>query len=195
MSARCSKSRRSAGYTVMEVMAALGILTAGAAGVVALQKATIISNAHARNLAIANAIAVTWAERVRVDALQWNDRIAPDIAGTNWLTTFTVQPDTMVEPDDLAALGAPVTNIVGNDAAGLGTPVPAFCTQLRIHQYLDGASQPIWPDLLRVEIRVIWDRGGNPITCPINPADVDSGQTRYGAVHLTTSVMRNKLKP
>jgi type IV pilus assembly protein PilV len=181
----------------MEVMAALGILTAGAAGVVALQKATIISNAHARNLAIANAIAVTWAERVRVDALQWNDRMAPDIATTDWLKKFPGQADIMVEPDDLAELGTPVTNIVGNDAAGLATPdtAKAFCTQIRLHQYLDGASQPVWPDLLRVEIRVIWDRGGNPITCPVDPAAVDAGQSRYGVVHLTTSVLRNKIKP
>ena len=80
-------SRRSPrGYTVMEVMMALAILTIGASGVIAVQKATMIGNTNARNLATANSIAQSWVERLRADALVWNAPAnADDIGDTNWL--------------------------------------------------------------------------------------------------------------
>lgn len=184
------RPRRAGGYTTLEVMAALGVLAIGAAGVVATQKVVLAGNAHAQRLATATAIASTWAERLRVDALQWNDLGGvPDIGGTAWLDVSESQPGTTALPAEIPGLGAPAADALGADLYGPGPAISAFCTHLRLSR-----PSAAWPDLIRVEIRVFWDRGGSAVDCSVDPGDVDAGQGRYGAVHLTTSVLRNSFR-
>ncbi|WP_441287874.1 type IV pilus modification PilV family protein [Sorangium sp. KYC3313] len=192
-----ARARRAAGrgYTLIEVMAALGVLAIGATGVLALQKATLISNTNARNLTIANSIAITWAERLRVDALQWNDPMrVPDISSdTDWLALSTTAPFTKVTPTEITALGSPSADVLGADIYPGDTSASAFCTHVRFRQFTDPVSgTPIWDSLLRAEIRVVWERSGDPINCTITtPFDVDTDPGRFGAVYLTTGVLRN----
>ncbi|WP_438009424.1 prepilin-type N-terminal cleavage/methylation domain-containing protein [Sorangium sp. So ce321] len=185
----------SAGYTLIEVMAALGVLTIGATGVLALQKATLISNTNARNIAIANNIAMTWAERLRVDALQWNDPGGvPDRDGdTDWLRLMTTAPfPAKVTPTLISALGAPNADVFGTDIYAGDPSQSAFCTHVRFSQFTDattGARR--WDTLIRAEIRVTWERSGNPIDCTVATATVDAEPERFGAVYVTTAVRRN----
>ncbi|WP_437679849.1 type IV pilus modification PilV family protein [Sorangium sp. So ce131] len=183
----------SGGYTLIEVMAALGVLALGATGVVALQKATLISNTNARNIAVANNIAMTWAERLRADALQWNDPGGiPDLASTDWVVTASTQPfPVKVAPTEILGLGAPSADVIGADIFDGDTAAAAFCTHLRFRQFTDAGGGPLWRSLIRVEIRVFWERSGGPIDCGVAPATVDAQPDRYGAVYLTTSVRRN----
>ncbi|MEO7327646.1 MAG: prepilin-type N-terminal cleavage/methylation domain-containing protein, partial [Minicystis sp.] len=179
-----SKRRALRGYTVMEVMMALAILTLGASGVIAVQKATLIGNTNARNLATANAIAQGWVERLRTDALVWN---APgntdDVNDTNWLKAADpgnpnkpwIKPDEFVTP---SLPGSPDTDILG---AGIypgdpGPPASAFCTQLRFTRF-PAAALPAYRKLIRAEIRVFWERAGLPLDCGIapNPVEGDVG--------------------
>ncbi|WP_437592187.1 type IV pilus modification PilV family protein [Sorangium sp. So ce1000] len=192
MSAARARGAASGGYTLIEVMAALGVLAIGATGVLALQKATLISNTNARNIAVANNIAMTWAERLRVDALQWNDPMQqPDIDDTAWLRLTT--PPARVTPTEITALGAaPSADVIGADIYAGDTSQSAFCTQVRFRQFTDRATgATIWPSLIRAEIRVIWERSGDPISCGIDPITVDEHPERFGAVYLTTGVLRN----
>ncbi|WP_437769095.1 prepilin-type N-terminal cleavage/methylation domain-containing protein [Sorangium sp. So ce281] len=194
MSAARARRAASRGYTLIEVMAALGVLAIGATGVLALQKATLISNTNARNLTIANSIAMTWAERLRVDALQWNDPMrVPDISSdTDWLALSATAPFTKVTPTEIIALGSPSADVLGADIYPGDTSASAFCTHVRFRQFTDPVSgTPIWDSLLRAEIRVVWERSGNPIDCTITPFDVDTDPGRFGAVYLTTGVLRN----
>ncbi|WP_437800882.1 type IV pilus modification PilV family protein [Sorangium sp. So ce693] len=197
MSAARARRAASRGYTLIEVMAALGVLAIGATGVLALQKATLISNTNARNLAIANSIAMTWAERLRVDALQWNEPLTdPDTdlgTDTNWLALSTTAPFTKVTPTEITALGSPSADVLGADIYPGDTSASAFCTHVRFRQFTDAVSgAPIWDSLIRAEIRVVWERNGNPINCTIiTPFDVDTAPGRFGAVYLTTGVLRN----
>jgi type IV pilus assembly protein PilV len=178
-------------------MAALGVLAIGATGVLALQKATLISNTNARNLAIANSIAMTWAERLRVDALQWNQPLtdpATDLGtDTAWLALSATFPFTTVTPTEIIALGSPSADVLGADIYPGDTSASAFCTHVRFRQFTDPVSgAPIWDSLIRAEIRVVWERSGNPINCTITtPFDVDTDPGRFGAVYLTTGVLRN----
>jgi type IV pilus assembly protein PilV len=190
---------------MVEVMVALAILAVGATGIIAIQKATLINNTQARNLSIANAIARTWAERLRVDALQWNkggkpDEV-PDINDTDWLRTLgnPAYPDRVI-PAAIADLGAPATDILGTDVYNLDPSdpnyeEPAFCTHLRFRQFPDPSDPTgvLWTGLIRVEIRVFWERSGNPVNnCDTLAWDaVDQQPDRYGAVYLTTSVLQN----
>ncbi|WP_437649173.1 type IV pilus modification PilV family protein [Sorangium sp. So ce362] len=195
MSAAHARRAASGGYTLIEVMAALGVLAIGATGVLALQKATLISNTNARNLVIANNIAMTWAERLRVDALQWNDPLrVPDLGSdTDWLrlTNPTSAKATPPWVDRLWA--APSADVFGTDIyAGDTTSQVAFCTHVRLRQFNDPVTGTrIWESLIRAEIRVIWERNGNPIDCTIDPVLVDQAPGRFGAVYLTTGILRN----
>ncbi|WP_437319492.1 type IV pilus modification PilV family protein [Sorangium sp. So ce385] len=192
--ARVRRAGRS-GYTLIEVMAALGVLAIGATGVLALQKATLISNTNARNIAVANNIAMTWAERLRVDALQWNEpRRVPDLDGdTQWIRLATTSPfPVKVTPTQVDALGAPSADVFGTDIHLGDTSEPAFCTHVRFRQFTDPVSGTrLWESLIRAEIRVIWERNGNPIDCTVDPILVDQHPDRFGAVYLTTGVLRN----
>ncbi|WP_438035734.1 type IV pilus modification PilV family protein [Sorangium sp. So ce204] len=195
MSAARARRAASRGYTLIEVMAALGVLAIGATGVLALQKATLISNTNARNLTIANSIAITWAERLRVDALQWNEPMrVPDISSdTDWLALSTTSPfPAKVTPTEITALGAPDADVLGADIYPGDTSASAFCTHVRFRQFNDPVSGTrIWDSLLRAEIRVVWERNGNPIDCGVDPLAVDTNPGRFGAVYLTTGVLRN----
>ncbi|MCC6556603.1 MAG: prepilin-type N-terminal cleavage/methylation domain-containing protein [Polyangiaceae bacterium] len=196
-----TRGSKPAGYTMVEVMVALAVLAVGATGVIALQKATLIGNTHARNISIASAIARTWAERLRTDALQWNDPgEVPDLANdTDWLKQLgnPAYPDRVI-PTSIADLGSPVTDVLGTDVYVTDPSDPAyvetaFCTHLRFRQFEDpiNTGETLWPQLIRVEIRVLWERNGDPIDCSTLPSVVDPLPDRYGAVYLTTSVLQN----
>jgi type IV pilus assembly protein PilV len=170
---------------MIEVMAALGLLTLGAAGVMALQKTVIAAGAHARNLAAANAIAMAWAERLRADGVQWIGQGPGGLATTRWLRQAEIQPGVTHPPEEIAAMGSPAADLLAADAYDGDLAIPAFCTHVRLTR-LGGA----WPDLIRAEIRVSWERRGQPIDCSVDPADVDAAQDRVGAVHVTAGVLR-----
>ncbi len=194
-----TRSRQSAapsrGYTVMEVMMSLAILGVGASGVVAVQKATLLANTSAKNLATANFIAESWMERLRVDALQWNEPAGvPDLASdTQWLRTATNNP-LWVTPATVLPLGAADTDVNGADKFPTDPGPPfsasAFCTHLRLTQF-DPATLPAYRKLIRAEVRVIWARAGAPLDCTtLNPNDIDV-RNQYGAVYLTSAVQQN----
>lgn len=182
------------GYTVMEVMMALAILGAGASGVVAMQKATLLANMSAKNLATANFIAESWMERLRVDALQWNEpaNLPTDIGDTAWLKTATANPLWQI-PTTVLPVGGSAADVVGADAL-VTDPAPlaasAFCTQLRLTQF-DPTTLPGYRKLIRAEVRVVWARSGGALDCTtLNPADATL-RNDYGAVYLTSAVQQN----
>ncbi|MEP7126373.1 MAG: prepilin-type N-terminal cleavage/methylation domain-containing protein [Byssovorax sp.] len=184
------------GYTVMEVMMSLAILGVGASGVMAVQKATLLANTSAKNLATANFIAETWMERLRADAFQWNDPAGvPDLAtDTAWLRFATTSPLWIIPPTLTAPLiGGSDADVTGSDTF-LTDPAPiaasAFCTQLRLTSY-DPNTLPTYRKLIRAEVRVLWARSGRPLDCTtLNPADTVL-RNDYGAVYLTSAVQQS----
>ena len=137
---RRRSSTASRGYTVMEVMMSLAILGVGASGVMAMQKATLLANTSAKNLATANFIAESWMERLRVDALQWNEPqgLPTDIGDTAWLNTATANPLWQI-PATVLPAGGSAADVTGADAL-ITDPIPvaasAFCTQLRQTRFI-----------------------------------------------------------
>lgn len=192
-----ARRARSAAYTVIEVVMALGILAVGAAGIIAIQKATLINNTNARNLAVANAIAASWAERLRTDAVMWNvPQGNDDLTGdTDYLKLTTLSPyPAKIVPPALLDFGTPNADVLGADMGGSDTAATAFCTHLRFRRFTSQVSgNAIWDKLIRVDIRVFWERNGTPVTCDSAiAATVDTESHRYGAVYLTTSVFQNE---
>lgn len=174
---------------------ALAVLTVGAAGIVALQKASVFGNMRARNLTTANAIAASWAERLRTDALQWTP--TRDITNTTWLSAVAADFPTVSPPEGEWSRPAPVPALFISPQAnvqGLDTftdTEAVFCTNIRLRQLL--------PSVVRAEIRVFWLRtlaGGTPNGAPLCDGStgyidaVSASPTRFHFVYATTSLMR-----
>lgn len=198
------KLPRSRGYTVIEVMMALAVLTLSAAGVIAMQKATLIANTNARNLATANAIAQAWMERIRTDAHSWNEQGGvPDITDTRWLTLASTAPPVggsgWFAPTLAGALaspiGSPAADVMGaelypGDNAAL---VPAFCTQVRLTRFAanKASALAVLYKTVRVEVRVVWDRLGQPMDCNALPVTWEVDVGRWGSVYLVSAALEN----
>jgi len=178
-----SERSRARGYTMIEVMMALAVLAIGASGVMAMQRVTLIANSNARNVSMANQIASTWAERLRADAVQWNNpTTGPDLADTRWLKEVTILPSQWFAPTGTAPNGTAWANINGDDLYGVTRA--AYCTHIRLTQ--------LYPTLIRAEIRVFWARNESAIDCSeANPSAVDSSYDKYGFVYVTTGILNN----
>jgi len=188
------RARKKRGYTVMEVMMSLAILGLGASGVIAMQRATIVANNNGRNLATATAVAAGWVERLRSEALRWNDPAkVPDLSSdTQWLKNADYNPNwfTPIEvlPGNSMPAGSPDADVVGNEIYPGDTSAAAFCTQLRLTKFY------AFPKLIRAEIRVFWDRSNRPVDCSVMP-ELDPNPGRYGMALLTTAIQQNTAPP
>ena len=175
--------RQLSGYTVVEVMMALTVLAIGSTGVIAIQKTTLLGNTNARNLATATAVATTWAERLRADGMQWtNTDGTPNLSSTRWLNSATGAMGPWFSPTQAASFGSPRADILGADIYGAEPEAQAFCTEIRLTRIAT---------MIRAEIRVFWDRGGNPVAC--GTAGVEALFGRYGFVYVTTGIHQNVL--
>jgi prepilin-type N-terminal cleavage/methylation domain-containing protein len=204
--------RRAHGYTVIEVIMALAVLTLGSAGVIAMQKAALISNTQARNLATANTLAQGWMERMRVDSLSWTDTGSPgsptNLPNTKWLNnvgTGWFSPSPTIATT--APFGTSPADIMGADILGadVGNVNPAFCSQARLTRFTQnpttcatsavtlGAGDTNLCTLyrmIRVEVRVYWDKSGRALDCTASlPSDYTLN--RYGFVYLVSAILEN----
>lgn len=192
---------------------AIAVLGLGAAGVIAMQKATLLGNTNARNLATATIIAQGWIERLRVDAQAWNEpALTPDLGDTKWMNTL-LTAKVWTAPDELAVtagatsvatpVGSPAADIMGADSfAGDGT-APAFCTQVRLTRFTQSPSTCVANALaagdsnlctlyrmIRLEVRVYWDKSMRQLDCKTAlPTDYQLG--RYGFVYMESGILEN----
>lgn len=176
---RAKRKRR--GYTVVEVMMALSVLSIGITGIVAMQKITLISNTKARDLAVASAIASSVIERLRYDALRWNfdDNNNPDNLGDNTASFANTQYLNVVRNtpgmDNApwlpflpgSTLGWDNNGMQGTfDVTGMDSPPAnandhAFCVNYRLTELMYDPidkCNPVTncPSVLRAEVRVYW---------------------------------------
>lgn len=189
----------SRGYSIIEVMMALGILAVGTTGVIALQKVALVGNTNARMADAARNVAGTWVERLKTDSLQWNDPLgSSDIASTLWLNvagTYNAQnppnATSWVRAPEVTGWSSPVADIHGSDVFDPASQDGVFCTHLQLARAvekrysLDGQTHPI---AIRAVIRVVWRRDVSPISeCRnLTPAQIEADDARYGFYYLTT---------
>lgn len=181
------------GYTVVELMMALTVLAIGVSGVIAMQKVTVASNQHAKNLALATHIAESWAEELMTDATRWNYPTAgnkvSDLADTVWLSKINV-PDVWFLPayDPNLNFG-PAFDALGNVTTVAAQT--AFCTHIRLSWLYPEISNN---GLIRADIRVFWPREGRGAIDPcatVKAEDVSAGLANYHFVHHSTAIRQN----
>jgi type IV pilus assembly protein PilV len=157
------------GYTAIEVLMAMTVMAIGAAGVISMQKTSMQANLDARKTDMAAAIARTWVERVKRDAMQWTQpgpsnpgALPGNLARAPLLQHGVSNLNTWFLPNQYIGLNPPLSpgfDILGRDLPATALtpsttppqPGALFCTAVRMSQ-LAG-------DLYRVDIRVLWPRG------------------------------------
>jgi Tfp pilus assembly protein PilV len=184
----------------------IAILTIGVTGVIAMQKVTVTSNQHAKNLAIATQIGQAWMDQLRADALSWNHpsaRLATsDLAQTTWLQSVpNTGTSAWFQPawDANRNFGAGF-DVQGRPAAPDSTAPRRFCTHLRLSWLYQANGTMAGNGLIRAEVRVFWLREGqsgiqNRLVCSNNenPADIGAATERYHFVYNVSAIRQNTL--
>ncbi|MFK7988811.1 MAG: hypothetical protein AB8I08_22515 [Sandaracinaceae bacterium] len=149
---------RREGYTIVEVVMAIGVLTAGAVGVMALQQAATRGNMSAREMTTGTQLAQRWIERLRRDRLAWTSGTTvtpvPPLLLTNTTYLRNVTPATAAP-----SWVTPVPPVASGESAnfdfyGQDTTVAAdmhYCTNMRLEWLYPGRA-------MRVDVRVWWVR-------------------------------------
>jgi prepilin-type N-terminal cleavage/methylation domain-containing protein len=152
MSRSTSKRARKRGYTMIEVLMAMGIFAAGAVAILAMHAATTRGNAEARQMTTANQLVQRWIERLRRDSVLWTAGNAAALAPTSYLDQ--VPPTTGV-----ANWFVPVPPVTSGESAnfdfyGNDTAVETdmrYCTNIRLEWLYEGRA-------IRGDVRVWWLR-------------------------------------
>ena len=152
---------RTGGFTLIEVMMALAIMTVGAVGLLSLQTATVRGNADARQLTVATQVNQLWVERLRRDALRWT---APSVSalraasGPRYLRNVPAPgggwSGWFAPVDPVRAPGDPQS--YGFDYRGFDTFDPAqmfYCTHVNLRWVDPGRT-------LRADVRTFWHKRG-----------------------------------
>ncbi len=157
MTRRPTKRARRAGYTLIEVMVAVAVLTVGAMSILALNAAAIRGNMAARELSTATQVASVWLERLQMDATRFRGtrlqrRTPTALTNTYWLRNV---PPVGTAPTWFTPVVPAATTFFPNfDFYGVGTNVAAnqhYCTNIRLAWVHDSNS-------IRADVRVWWLR-------------------------------------
>ena len=161
MKRRATKSRNG-GYTLIEVMMAVGIMTVGAVGIMSLQQATTRGNAFSREITTANDITRTWIERLRMDALRWNSTGATAVASTAYLSNVPADTATIGPWLTIGTAGPSPAESYAFDYAGEATDGAApngaiyYCTNVRFRWVMGNNA-------IRADVRTWWHRRSDDI--------------------------------
>jgi Tfp pilus assembly protein PilV len=211
--ARGGRARRrspAGGYTVIEVLMAMTVLTIGGAGVITMQKTSVASNVEARKADIANTIARMWVERLRQDAMGWTTPNAANPTTNFGSTTYLngnvgsnpLQPAWFV-PQTVVSNGA-ATMSAGFDILSRDQPAgsianASFCVNIAL-TWLDTTGAPPGGDMIRADVRVLWPVGIGVVPpanyCTVATAidpNISGTSTSiiYHELYLTTNLVEN----
>ncbi|MDB4990357.1 MAG: hypothetical protein JWN04_5535 [Myxococcaceae bacterium] len=147
------RQRGRAGFTLLEIMIAVVIMTIGAAGILAMQGASVRSNQDANETSTAINFATTWMERFKRDARLWTAVGSAPLASTQYLSNALTVPPAWVVPAAVAPESA------GADYFGFDTPIATgdvrYCVNARFTQaHLFNGNL----DAIRVDVLVWWHR-------------------------------------
>jgi len=143
---------RQRGYTLVELMMALALFTVAMLGIISMQKITVVSNAHAKNVAIAERIAQAWSAQLEMDATAW--RVA-------YGAGFLSNPAGWQRPLPARGFGS-AFDALGNPLTDSATDLARaqFCTHVRLTWLYPTTTGVSGNATLRAEIRVFWLRDG-----------------------------------
>jgi prepilin-type N-terminal cleavage/methylation domain-containing protein len=198
---------RRQGFTVVEVMVALGVMTISAMALFGMQAQATRANVRARDMTIASQIAQNVLERMKLDGLAWNTIGEPAEVLTNTAILNrigTTPSDFMTLPESQETrLSSTVVWSNGFDLYGIDVPTsgpPAslvsirFCASQRLAWVYDTRRA------MRADVRVWWSKEAPTRSiiadfpgCADNDALLRPGGDRYDDYH--TVYMSTVIRP
>ncbi len=162
------------GFTLVEVMIAIGIMTVGSLGILAMHQGVGQANRSALEMNTAVAITERWVERVERDALSWTEQglNSSSLAGTYHLSGLAGTPSATQWFKPTPPAGESYDfDFFGNDRVPANPNPQKYCTNLRLSWLRQGSSA-------RVDIRTFWYREGYMPGGATHPDWVSSGAFR-----------------
>lgn len=178
-----------AGYTMVEVLAAMAVLGTGLLGIVAMQSTAVNANLRAQEITMATNLARRWQDRLRRDSYQWTtpsqSNPTSNIAATWYLSRLGVSMTTdWYVPDPPSGTVAAMPETAAFDYFGNDVPTTDsrayYCTQVRLTSLIPN-------QLLRAEVRVWWYRQGGVRP----PTYTDCARSATAAVSNDTTNIRS----
>lgn len=158
-----ARRKRRGGFTLIEVVVSLGIMTIGAMAIISLQAHAIRANTHARQLTTAMQVAQRWVERMKQDSHSWNNVATPDTVGFELAATLYLRR-VLDTPNVYADFPGGSVNAGASSAFDfLGNDVPLDATDFDERVFYCVAYRPAWVYFgraMRVDVRVFWPRAG-----------------------------------
>ncbi|HKU38613.1 MAG TPA: prepilin-type N-terminal cleavage/methylation domain-containing protein [Polyangiales bacterium] len=191
--------RQRQGFTLVEVMVSIGVMTIAAMAIFAMQQQLIVAGAHARKMTIATQIAQNWIERLKMDALRWTR--AEDPTGTTYIQAvggapgkpapFTTIPLFIATRDAERRVISNAFDLYGDDLDTTnGTPDGlVFCASHRLNWVFDNKR------VIRADVRVWWARDGQASIVKDYPVCADDDKSlnpkgdnfdKYHVIYLST---------
>jgi type II secretory pathway pseudopilin PulG len=181
------RARSASGFTIIEVIVAMGVMVIGVMALVGLQSHTMHVNSFARQMTTAGQIAQTWLERMKQDAQTWTEPggALPDfnespvqvLAATQWLQQVNAAPGRFQAiPMGINTSGA--FDFQGNELLSGSAIPPYFCTSFK--------PQWVWSGhAIRVDVRVFWprERASAIVNCIDNDAALNPGGALVNRFH------------
>jgi hypothetical protein len=194
---RAGRRRFAAGYTVVEVLMSMAVLTVGVIGIVATEKVTLASNTHAKNVAIATRIGEGWLGMLDAEAALWGRD--GQMNNTTWLGQVGDEVTAWFRPanDDIVLDFGPAFDALGSPVSAANQARDArFCVDLRLSPL---TTINTGGGLMRAEVRVFWIRDqvllGNDAAapahaCSFSAADMNEQEqsSMFHFVFLSTAV-------
>jgi len=144
------------GFTLVEVMIAIGIMTVGSLGILAMHQGVSQANRTALEMNTALAITERWVERVERDALSWTEQglTSSSLSGTYYMSGLAGTPSATdwFRPTPPSGESYDFDYFGGDIVTGNANP-PKYCANLRLSWLRQGSSA-------RVDIRTFWYREG-----------------------------------
>ena len=151
-----SSRRKQAGFTLVEVMIAMGIMTVGSLGILSMHHAVSGANRSAHEMNTGLAITERWIERIERDSLAWSTQglNSAELAGTAYLAPLgaTVTSTGWFTPTPTDADESFAFDYFGRDTAAAAQI--KYCTNLNLSWLRQGSSA-------RVDVRTFWYRAGH----------------------------------
>jgi len=185
---------RERGYTLVELMMALALFAVAVVGIIAMQKITVVSNAHAKNIAMAQRIAQAWAGQLEMDGTAWQTAF-----GAGWLNfTNAWQRPAYISAREFGA----AFDALGNPLSDANLSQARFCTHVRMAWLYPNTMGVGGNGMLRAEIRVFWLRdGGVPLDStttmcsatqtPVQATAIGLATERYRFVYQTVGIRQH----
>jgi hypothetical protein len=162
---RGKRRQGTAAYTAVEVLMSLAVMAVGVIGIIAMQKITLASNMHAKNLSIATHIGQSWLGFLQAEGALWGQD--GSLGRTTFLKGGGGSSDWFRPNYDAIQDFGPAFDALGNPVATADEDTDAkFCVDLRL--------SPLTPStggagLMRIEARVFWLRDGGIVSGSVVP--------------------------